>query len=155
MDVTQIPKIELHLHLDGAVPPETMWQMAQEKHAALPVDTLDAFYAWLVKTADCRDVNTYLARFELPLQLMQDAPSITRITRDVLTTLARQGHVSALHRSCIRAPDCGSRTRSKPCWQAANRRCAPFRTTAAGFCCAACASGLRRSTWRKISKRCG
>ena len=73
MDVTQIPKIELHLHLDGAVPPETMWQMAQEKHAALPVDTLDAFYAWLVKTADCRDVNTYLARFELPLQLMQDA----------------------------------------------------------------------------------
>lgn len=93
MDVTQIPKIELHLHLDGAVPPETMWQMAQEKHAALPVDTLDAFYAWLVKTADCRDVNTYLARFELPLQLMQDAPSITRITRDVLTTLARQGHV--------------------------------------------------------------
>lgn len=93
MDVTQIPKIELHLHLDGAVPPETMWQMAQEKHAALPVDTLDAFYAWLAKTADCRDVNTYLARFELPLQLMQDAPSITRITRDVLTTLARQGHV--------------------------------------------------------------
>ena len=93
MDVTRIPKIELHLHLDGAVPPETMWRMAQEKHVSLPVDTLDEFYAWLVKTADCRDVNTYLARFELPLQLMQDAPGITRITCDVLTTLARQGHI--------------------------------------------------------------
>ena len=90
MDVTRIPKIELHLHLDGAVPPETMWRMAQEKHVSLPVDE---FYAWLVKTADCRDVNTYLARFELPLQLMQDAPGITRITCDVLTTLARQGHI--------------------------------------------------------------
>ena len=90
MDVTRIPKIELHLHLDGAVPPETMWRMAQEKHVSLPVDTLDEFYAWLVKTADCHDVNTYLARFELPLQLMQDAPGITRITCDVLTTLARQ-----------------------------------------------------------------
>ena len=88
MDVTRIPKIELHLHLDGAVPPETMWRMAQEKHVSLPVDTLDEFYAWLVKTADCRDVNTYLARFEL-----QDAPGITRITCDVLTTLARQGHI--------------------------------------------------------------
>ena len=73
MDVTRIPKIELHLHLDGAVPPETMWRMAQEKHVSLPVDTLDEFYAWLVKTADCRDVNTYLARFELPLQLMHKA----------------------------------------------------------------------------------
>ena len=150
MDVTQIPKIELHLHLDGAVPPETMWQMAQEKHAALPVDTLDAFYAWLAKTADCRDVNTYLARFELPLQLMQDAPSITRITRDVLTTLARQGHVYDEIRF---APQLHTRAGLRQ--QDANRRCAPFRTTAAGFCCAACASGLRRSTWRKISKRCG
>ena len=93
MDVTRIPKIELHLHLDGTVPPETMWRMAQEKHVALPVGTLDEFYAWLVRTADCRDVNTYLARFELPLQLMQDAPSITRITYDVLARLARQGHV--------------------------------------------------------------
>lgn len=93
MELTQIPKIELHLHLDGAVPPETMWRMAQEKGLALPADTLEDFRTCLVRTADCRDVNTYLARFELPLQLMQDAPSIERITFDVLSTLARQGHV--------------------------------------------------------------
>ena len=63
MELTQIPKIELHLHLDGAVPPETMWRMAQEKGLALPADTLEDFRTWLVRTADCRDVNTYLARF--------------------------------------------------------------------------------------------
>lgn len=61
MELTQIPKIELHLHLDGAVPPETMWRMAQEKGLALPADTLEDFRTWLVRTADCRDVNTYLA----------------------------------------------------------------------------------------------
>ena len=61
MELTQIPKIELHLHLDGAVPPETMWRMAQEKGLALPADTLEDFRTWLVRTADCRDVNTWPA----------------------------------------------------------------------------------------------
>ena len=46
MELTQIPKIELHLHLDGAVPPETMWRMAQEKGLALPADTLEDFRTW-------------------------------------------------------------------------------------------------------------
>ena len=141
MELTQIPKIELHLHLDGAVPPETMWRMAQEKGLALPADTLEDFRTWLVRTADCRDVNTYLARFELPLQLMQDAPSIERITFD------------ASPRSCIRGRRFANRTRSRPCWPGGRGRCARSRTTAAGSCSAACASGRRRATCRKICRR--
>ncbi len=76
---------------------------------------------------------------------MQDAPRASHALpamcsqrlpgRDMFTTS------SALRRSCIRVPDCGSRTRSKPCWQGGSRRCAPSRTTAAAFCCAVCASG--------------
>ena len=93
MDVSKLPMIELHLHLDGAIPPETMWDLAQEKGIALPAETLDGFRAWLVETSDCADVNTYLARFELPLQLMQEPADIVRVTKDVLTVLARQGHI--------------------------------------------------------------
>ena len=93
MDLTGIPKIELHLHLDGAIPPQTMWRMAQDAQITLPAHTPEEFKAWLIETADCRDVNAYLARFELPLQLMQDKASLTRITREVLTTLASQGHL--------------------------------------------------------------
>ena len=156
MELTQIPKIELHLHLDGAVPPETMWRMAQEKGLALPADTLEDFRTWLVRTADCRDVNTYLARFELPLQLMQDAPSIERITFDVLSTRPGRGMSmtrSASPRSCIRGMRFANRTRSRPCWPGGRGRCAHSRTTAAGSCSAACASGRRRSTCRKICRR--
>ena len=156
MELTQIPKIELHLHLDGAVPPETMWRMAQEKGLALPADTLEDFRTWLVRTADCRDVNTYLARFELPLQLMQDAPSIERITFDVLSTLARQGHVYDEVRFAPQLhtrQDHASRMRSRPCWPGGRGRCVRSRTTAAGSCSAACASGRRRLTCRKICRR--
>ena len=93
MDLSKLPMIELHLHLDGAIPPETMWTLAHEKGIALPTETLDGFRAWLVETADCADVNTYLARFELPLQLMQEPDDIVRVTKDVLTVLAKQGHL--------------------------------------------------------------
>ena len=59
----------------------------------MPAETLEGFQHWLVETSDCADVNTYLARFELPLQLMQDAPSIARVTKDLMTELSRQGHI--------------------------------------------------------------
>ena len=93
MELSSLPMIELHLHLDGAIPPETMWDLANAQGLPLPAATLDDFRRWLARTSDCADVNTYLARFELPLQLMQTEESIVRVTRDVLSVLARQGHI--------------------------------------------------------------
>ena len=93
MEQSKLPMIELHLHLDGAIPPETMWALAQEKKIPMPAETLEDFRRWLVETSDCADVNTYLARFELPLQLMQDEKSIARVTKDLMTELSRQGHI--------------------------------------------------------------
>ena len=93
MEQSKLPMIELHLHLDGAIPPETMWALAQEKGVPMPAETLEGFRHWLVETSDCADVNTYLARFELPLQLMQDEKSIARVTKDLMTELSRQGHI--------------------------------------------------------------
>ena len=93
MELSSLPMIELHLHLDGAIPPETMWDLANAQGLPLPAVTLDDFRRWLARTSDCADVNTYLARFELPLQLMQTEESIVRVTRDVLSVLARQGHI--------------------------------------------------------------
>ena len=95
MELSSLPMIELHLHLDGAIPPETMWDLANAQGLPLPAATLNDFRRWLVQTSDCADVNTYLARFELPLQLMQDKVSIARVTHDLLCVLAEQGHIYA------------------------------------------------------------
>ena len=93
MEFSNLPMIELHLHLDGAIPPETMWELAKAQGISLPAAGLEEFRRWLAETSDCADVNTYLARFELPLQLMQTRESIVRVTKDVMTALARQGHI--------------------------------------------------------------
>lgn len=85
------PKIDLHLHLDGSFLPETAWELAQAQGVDMPADTLEEFRHFLVVSADCRSVNDYLQRFELPLQLMQRADNIARVTRELIELLDGQG----------------------------------------------------------------
>lgn len=88
-------KIDLHLHLDGSVLPELAWELAKEQNIPMPADNLEEFRHFLVVSADCRSVNEYLARFELPLQIMQDRESIRRITLALIGLLESQGLIYA------------------------------------------------------------
>lgn len=85
------PKIDLHLHLDGSMLPETAWELAHERGIPMPAGTLEEFRTFLVVTADCRSVNEYLKRFEMPLSILQDKASLTRVTRELIELLAAQG----------------------------------------------------------------
>lgn len=89
------PKLDLHLHLDGSMLPESAWEMAKERGVEMPADNLDDFKKFIVVTADCRSVNEYLEKFELPLQIMQDKAAISRTARELVLMLAGQGLVYA------------------------------------------------------------
>ncbi len=86
------PKAELHLHLDGSIPPETMWELAKKEHAELPTATLEEFRTWLKVTSDCSSVNEYLERFELPLQLLQKKENLSLVTESLIDVLAGQSY---------------------------------------------------------------
>ena len=85
------PKVDLHLHLDGSMLPESAWDMAAERGITLPADTLEDFRHFIVVTADCRSVNEYLKRFEMPLQILQDRASLDRTAYELVRLLAGQG----------------------------------------------------------------
>jgi len=89
------PKIDLHLHLDGSVLPQTMWELGAERGFPMPADSPEGFRRFLRESADCRDVNTYLKRFELPLRLLQDRETLARVTRELIGLLKSQGLVYA------------------------------------------------------------
>ena len=91
MSKYSFPKIDLHLHLDGSRLPESAWEMAAERGIALPADTLEAFRQFIVVTADCRSVNEYLKRFEMPLQILQDRAALDRTAYELVRLLAGQG----------------------------------------------------------------
>lgn len=85
------PKVDLHLHLDGSMLPESAWEMAAERGIELPADTLEDFRRFIVVTADCRSVNEYLKRFEMPLQILQDRAALERTAYELVRLLAGQG----------------------------------------------------------------
>ena len=91
MSKYNFPKVDLHLHLDGSMLPESAWEMAAERGIALPADTLEVFRRFIVVTADCRSVNEYLKRFEMPLQILQDRASLERTAYELIRLLAGQG----------------------------------------------------------------
>lgn len=89
------PKLDLHLHLDGSMLPKSAWEMAKERNIALPAATLEDFRNFIIVTADCKSVNEYLKRFDMPLEIMQDKDSISRTAKELVELLASQGLIYA------------------------------------------------------------
>ncbi len=89
------PKLDLHLHLDGSMLPESAWEMAMERNIKMPANNLEDFKKFIIVTADCKSVNEYLERFELPTQILQDKSAIKRTAKELVMLLASQGLVYA------------------------------------------------------------
>jgi adenosine deaminase len=65
--ISAMPKVELHVHLEGATSPELIFKMARRNHLSLPVDTIEAwkqFYAF-------RDFNHFIEIYLLTINCMQ------------------------------------------------------------------------------------
>ena len=91
--LTEMPKAELHLHLDGSLRAETAVELARTRPLErddLPGD-VEAMRARLIAPARCRDQAELLDAFELPTALLQDTEALERAASELVTDVAADG----------------------------------------------------------------
>jgi adenosine deaminase len=88
--LARLPKAELHVHLDGSLRPSTMLELARSARVELPVRDADALRRWMV-VDNARDLEEFLQRFELTIQLLQAPEAIERVAYEMVEDAARDG----------------------------------------------------------------
>lgn len=86
-----LPKVSLHDHLDGAVRPATIIDLADEFGLDVPADTPEALARWFAATGDAGSLVEYLKRFDLTTAVMQTQEGLSRIASEFVQDLAADG----------------------------------------------------------------
>ncbi|KAG2386871.1 hypothetical protein C9374_001906 [Naegleria lovaniensis] len=79
----EIPKAELHRHLDGSLRIQTMIDLANRYNINLPAKTENELSKHLVVPDDCASLEQYLEAFKFTCAVLQNEYSLERVTYEV------------------------------------------------------------------------
>ena len=86
--IARLPKAELHTHLDAALRPGTMIELARAAGFDLPAWEPEALRRFMV-VRDASSLEDYLARFEYTIPLLQIPEAIERVSYEMVEDAAR------------------------------------------------------------------
>ena len=82
---------ELHLHLDGSLRPETVWELAGKQGIRIPAGSVEETRFKMQVPENCRTLEEYLERFDLPLMVLQEWEALERVSFELVEELAGEG----------------------------------------------------------------
>lgn len=83
--------IELHLHLDGSLRAETVWELAKEQGIEIPAKSVEEVRYKMEVPEECKTLEEYLERFALPTMVLQTENAMERVAFELVETLADEG----------------------------------------------------------------
>lgn len=92
--ISRVPKVALHEHLDGGVRPATVAAIAAEIGHELP-DAPDDLGRWFREAADSGSLPRYLETFAHTVAVMQRPQDLQRVAREAIEDLSADGVVYA------------------------------------------------------------
>lgn len=87
--VQQLPKIELHCHLDGSVRPHILEELARQQQVILNLSS-DELATAMSAPANCESLLDYLNCFDVVLPFLQQAPALELVAYDLIVQVAAE-----------------------------------------------------------------
>ncbi len=78
---------ELHLHIDGSLRVDTVWELSKEQNIDLGIPK-KLLINELQVSKECKSLNDYLERFKIPLKLLQKPYAIERVSYELIKDLS-------------------------------------------------------------------
>lgn len=89
-EVRRLPKVELHLHLDGSLRAATVLDMARDQGIPLAGRTPEELRHILQVWGKAKDLAEYLTKFELPVLILQRPEALTRVACELVEDLSAE-----------------------------------------------------------------
>lgn len=86
----ELPKVELHCHLDGCLRTRTVIELAKKENIELETFDYDKVEEMLVIPDYCTSLDIYLRRFDLPGLLMQNKENLKKIAYELIEDVNRE-----------------------------------------------------------------
>lgn len=99
------PKVELHVHLDGCLRPQTMLDLARRQGVKLPADTPEGLGRAL-SVAGAHNLEEYLEKYAITLSVMQTPEALERIAYEFVQDVALENvrYVEARYSPLLHRP---------------------------------------------------
>lgn len=88
--LADLPKIELHVHLDGSVLPQTLIELAEMQGSKLPTTDSDELLRYMSAPQTCQSLNDYLRTFDFVLPYMQTYEALERTAYELVKQCAAE-----------------------------------------------------------------
>jgi adenosine deaminase len=83
---TRLPKVELHIHIEGAIPKPALWQLVTKYGGDPTVPTFEAFE----RRFDYRGLGQFFKAFDWATSFVREAEDFTFIGREIARDFSRQ-----------------------------------------------------------------
>ncbi len=86
----KLPKVDLHVHLDGSLRVQTIWDLAQRVNHPLPASSPEELASKVQVSPDCQSLLDFLGTFEVFYPLLMDWYAMNRLAYEFCEDMAQE-----------------------------------------------------------------